>query len=318
MSGARTRTYLALWLATSLAARVRADEPAPQTGLSHAQTRDARSGRTLVPADDRPATPHAEAARSSDVYPRADQPDALSTPSHAHTAESATRTIYVQAREPSTSVDANVAALPQADADDASVRGVDITPEELARLLARYAREPTPANVVSAALRAQRRDPERFADLANRARLRGLVPSLDVGARRGQGVDLRSVTTDTLGMHLTTADDLMLFATLRFDLGRLVFAREELAVAREERVAREAQNELVRQVVHLYFLRRRLLLERDLRGRIDLGREVRIAEAEALLDTFTDGYFGRMIDGSHGQSTPAPTLPRSGSRGSRD
>jgi hypothetical protein len=45
---------------------------------------------------------------------------------------------------------------------------------------------------------------------------------------------------------------------------------------------------------------------------------VRIAEAEALLDTFTDGYFGRLIERSHGQSTSAPTLPSSGSRGSRD
>jgi hypothetical protein len=298
VSRAHTHTYLALWMTTGLAARAYAQAPATQTSVSHTQAENARSSRS-------------------------DPPDARSTSSRVHTSESATRAGYAQVQDPETwsgAADSDVAAHAQADndANDPSVRGVDITPEELAQLLARYAREPTPANVVSAALRAQRRDPQRFADLANRARMRGLVPSLDVGGRRGQGVDLRSVAADALGVHETTADDLMLFATLRFDLGRLVFAREELAVAREERFAREAQNELVRQVVHLYFLRRRLMLERDLRGRIDLGREVRIAETEALLDTFTDGYFGRMIDGSHGQPTPAPTLPSSGRRGSRD
>jgi hypothetical protein len=314
---------LALWIASSLAARARADESDERSAAVHALSDDTRPSHVLGPANARPSALHARAddARPSHVDPRATLPDAQSTAARAHSSEPATRASLqtLEPDAPPTSADAGEVAREHADTDgDANVRGVDITPEELAQLLARYAREPTPANVVSAALRAQRRDPERFADLANRARMRGLVPSLDVGARRGQGVDLRSATADTLGMHLTTADDLMLFATLRFDLGRLVFAREELAVAREERVAREAQHELVRQIVHLYFLRRRLMLERDLRGRIDLGRELRIAEAEALLDTFTDGYFGRMIEGSHGQPTPAPTLPSSGSRGSRD
>jgi hypothetical protein len=314
VSGRRTRTYLALLLASNLAARARADATVTPASASRAQADPARSNRSLAPAN-------ALRAQADDTaghgYPRADQPDARPSPSQANPSDPATRVGYA-ANAQSAAPDSDESVRAPGDVDDASVRGIDITPEELARLLARYAREPTPATVVSAALRAQRRDPEAFADLANRARMRGLVPSLDVGARRGEGVDLRSATTDVLGMHLTTADDLTLFATLRFDLGRLVFAREELLVAREERVAREAQNELVRQVVHLYFLRRRLMLERDLRGRIELGRELRIAEAEALLDTFTGGYFGRMIGDSHGQPTPAPTLPSRGSRGSRD
>jgi hypothetical protein len=222
---------------------------------------------------------------------------------------------HVRADEPADSDDAApVRVTTYDDDDDANGRSVEITPDELAQLLARYAHEPSATTVVSAALRAQRRDPRRFAELVRRARLRGLVPELDLGARRGQGVDLRSATTDQFGMHLTTVDDLTLYATLRFDLGRLVFAREELGIAREERFAREAQDALVRQVVHVYFLRRRLMLERDLRGRIELGRELRIAEAEALLDTFTDGFFGRMISASHGQPTSAPARPGSGRR----
>ena len=189
----------------------------------------------------------------------------------------------------------------------------DLGPDELARLLARYANEPSAAQVVAAALHAQQRDPARFAQLASRARLRGLLPHLDLGVRRGRGIDLRSTTTGELGSG-TTADDLTLFATLRFDLGQLLMANAELSIAREERYARAAQNQLVRQVVRLYFIRRRLLLERDWRGRSDLSHELRIAEAEALLDIFTDGTFRRMMNTSHGQPAQAPTLPGSGRR----
>jgi hypothetical protein len=192
--------------------------------------------------------------------------------------------------------------------------GRALTPEAFAKLLERYADEPSVADVVAAALHAERSDPARFADMASRARLRGLVPHLDVGARRGQGVDLRWTTADQLDPHSTTADDLLLFATLRFDFERLLFASEEVTIAREARFERQAQRELVRQVVHLYYLRRRLLLERDLRGEQSLGQQLRIAEVEAMLEAFTDGAFERMLRGRHttwktGASTNASKRP---------
>jgi hypothetical protein len=192
--------------------------------------------------------------------------------------------------------------------------GRPLTREAFEKLLARYAAEPQVAEVVKAALRAEQRDPARFAEMASRARLRGLVPHLDLGARRGQGVDLRWTTADQLDTHNTTADDLLLFATLRFDLDRLLFASEEVTIAREARFERQAQHELVRQVVHLYYLRRRLLLERDLRGEQRLGQQLRIAEVEAMLEAFTDGAFGRMIRGPQtswktGESTNASKRP---------
>lgn len=170
-----------------------------------------------------------------------------------------------------------------------------LTPEAFATLLARYAAEPQVGEVVAAAVQAARGDPQRFADMTSRARWRGLIPHLDVGARRGQGVDLRWTTADQLDTQNTTADDLLLFATLRFDLGRLLFAAEELGVEREGRYERQAQHELIRQVVRLYFLRRRLQLERDLEGEQSLSQQLRIAEVEAMLEAFTDGAFGRML-----------------------
>lgn len=189
-----------------------------------------------------------------------------------------------------------------------------LTPEKLATLLARYAHEPRAEDVVTAALEAARHDPKRFEAMASRARLRGLLPHLDVGARRGQGVDLRWTTADEIDTHQTTADDLLLFATVRFDFDRLLFAGEEVSIAREARFERQAQHELVRQVVHLYFLRLRLLIERDLHGEQSLSQQLKIAEAEAMLDAFTDGAFRRMLNGpattwKTAASTNASTRP---------
>jgi hypothetical protein len=166
----------------------------------------------------------------------------------------------------------------------------------LQALLARYEREPSVGDVVRAALASQKDDPEHLSSMARRARLRGLVPQVDLGARRGQGFDLRPTTAsaDVEGVRLSTDDDLVLQASLRFELGRLMFADEEVSIAREDRSARSDRDAALRQIVELYFKRKRLLLERDA-GRNDIDHEVRIAEAEALLDAFTNGAFQRMM-----------------------
>jgi hypothetical protein len=170
-----------------------------------------------------------------------------------------------------------------------------LEPEQIRELLARYAQEPSAQQVVEAALRAADGDPERFASMLSRARWRGLLPNILLGARRGQGVDLRTTLADVDGDRFTSGDDLVLSATLRFELGRLLFADEEVSITREARAARSARLELARSVIHWYFVRRRLQLERDALQRSSIARELRIAEIEALLDAFTNGAFGRMI-----------------------
>jgi hypothetical protein len=186
----------------------------------------------------------------------------------------------------------------------------------LTALLERYAHEPSVGDVVKAAIGPERRHAEQLSSMSDRARLRGLVPSVELGARRGQGMDLRPAGTsaEVEGVRLSTDDDLVLEAALRFELGRLMFADEEVGIAREARAARGGRDERVRQVVELYFRRKRLLLERDLSERRDVNRdmdhEVRIAEAEALLDAFTGGAFRRMMAASkhakHTWTTDAP------------
>jgi hypothetical protein len=203
--------------------------------------------------------------------------------------------------------------------------------------LAQYRHEPTVREVI-AALHAH--DSSATSDeLASRARLSGWVPTVGLKARRGQAVDLASSSDDD-ALKLSTDDDLTLEAALTFDLGRVVFAREEVAIARQAHAEREHEAERVREVIALYFERRRLQVERDLlteqavarslpapnedgaelhpgrtaattsapRGAAAeeavVARNVRIAEIEALLDAFTGGAFRRMMARPRSSKTP--------------
>jgi hypothetical protein len=170
------------------------------------------------------------------------------------------------------------------------------TQQEIARALRAYDREPRVWQLVKAALRFADADPDRARAMASRARMAGWVPALKLAVRRGLTRDLSEYQTlETDRTNLSTDHDLVLEASLTFDLARLVFDHDEIALAREQRKAVQARAELARAVVALYFERRRLQLERDLLDGADLVRAVRIAELEALLDAFTDGAFRRMI-----------------------
>lgn len=169
-----------------------------------------------------------------------------------------------------------------------------ITDARIEAALRRYRDEPSVQRVLQAALATRSRDPSRARDAIDRARLRGLLPTARAGIRRGQAIDLRDLTGAD-GANVSTDDDLMLEASLVFQLDRLVFAPEEVGLLRELRALEAEQLELVRAVVALYFERRRLQLERDLLHQRDVVRAMRILETEALLDVFTAGGFTRMM-----------------------
>jgi hypothetical protein len=167
---------------------------------------------------------------------------------------------------------------------------------EIVIALAHYRHEPSIDVVVASALRVATVVPERARDAARRARLSGWLPTARIGVRRGTGRDLAQQSTDLLDRtNVSTDDTLAVDGVLVFRLDRLVFAREEVALLREESALAEERDSLIRDVVRLYFERRRLQLERDLLGQADTEHAIRIAEATALLDAFTRGAFSRFV-----------------------
>lgn len=180
-------------------------------------------------------------------------------------------------------------------AEEMAEEATVLDPAMVAYAMRRYGREPVPEVVVAAAVRTARIAPRRIGRVASRARAAGWVPWLRLGARRGQQIDYQLQADADL--HVGTDDEVTLEASLTFRLDRLVFAPEELPLLREERTRAQARTDLARLVLHVYFERRRLQLERDLLGRGGIEVEARIAEAAALLDAFTAGEFSRMMRG---------------------
>lgn len=182
-----------------------------------------------------------------------------------------------------------------------------ITPARVRAALARYRSEPHVDAVVRAAIEAPVLDPERARDAAERARLAGLLPRTQVDVRRGQGLDLSALQSTTGERNVWSSDDsLSVSGSVTFQLDRLLFASEEASLMRERRQLEERRLELVTQVVHLYFERRRLQVERDLAGTTEIAIELRILEAEALLDVFTNGAFSRMMPESIARDEAPP------------
>lgn len=177
--------------------------------------------------------------------------------------------------------------------------GVPAQPN-LDELAARFAHEPTVAEVLREALAqhdAGVADPDRA---VRRARRSALLPEMRVRARRGRARDADATQT---GTNLSTDDDAVLEGTLVFDLPRAVYSGDEAAWSREGRAQAAARVQLVRLVVGLYFERRRLQMERAL-GAHDVERVVRVAEIEALLDGLTGGRFGELLRASREPATP--------------
>lgn len=179
---------------------------------------------------------------------------------------------------------------------EVSAQTTALTPARIRAAIARYRHEPSVDQLVEAALAAPALDPARAREAQDRARLAGLLPQARMDVRRGQVLDLGALQSGT-GDRTTwsTGDELAIAGSVTFHLDRLLFATEESSLLRERRALEERRLQIVTQVVHLYYERRRIQLERDLGGRVEIATEIRIIEAEALLDVFTGGAFSRMM-----------------------
>lgn len=145
---------------------------------------------------------------------------------------------------------------------------------------------------------AQASDPARTRELARRARLSGLLPTMRVGVSRRLQQDLSATSGTTERTNASLGDDLNLDATLSFDLSRLVFASEEVRLASLDRWLVQDRRKLIEEVVRLYYRRKRLLYERAQAPAADPELEFALAEVEAWLDGLTAGAYGEALRGA--------------------
>jgi hypothetical protein len=168
----------------------------------------------------------------------------------------------------------------------------ELTSDQINVLAARYQDEPTVQQVVAWAIAHTDLNQNLTKELSRRARFSGLAPTLKFSISRGMARDL-SEQQSANGERFDTShdDDLSLSGTLTFQLGQLIFASEEISILREKRSLLLFREDLIRTVVHLYFLRRRLQIERDANLPGHMERTLQLLENEALLNELTGGHF---------------------------
>lgn len=184
-------------------------------------------------------------------------------------------------------------------------------------VLAAYAHEPSVEEVVASALEALGPATEDARRARRRGRRSGLVPTVRLGATRNHGIDLETDQNGAVS-DVGRDADVRIDAQLVFDLGRLVYGPDEIAWSREVRAIESVREARVRDVVEIYFRRRRLQIERDFYCECSVEAAMELAAATALLDVFTAGAFSRIIESSRespdARATSAHTTCRSSER----
>lgn len=159
---------------------------------------------------------------------------------------------------------------------------------------ARFADEPDVLTVVRVALEVAGLGDEPVDDALRRHRRAGWVPELRLGAARARGIDATAREGTSSSTQIGRDDALRLEAQLTLSLGRVLYGADELAWARESRARLEARAALAREVVELYFRRRRLIV--TLAGAPeDVETLLELRATEAMLGAFTNGAFGEMM-----------------------
>jgi len=173
-----------------------------------------------------------------------------------------------------------------------------------ARLRLLFAEDPPVAALRQAATALLGAEPERARSALARARLAGWLPELRVlverKLNRNESVDLGTAADPSAvaPVGIDTGNDVRYQARATWDLSRIVFNPDEIAVEGQALRAADARREIEGAIIRLYFERRRLKVESlgadDWDMPSGFRRDLRIAEVEAELDALTGGAFTRL------------------------
>ncbi|HXJ20279.1 MAG TPA: hypothetical protein VMT03_08600 [Polyangia bacterium] len=177
-------------------------------------------------------------------------------------------------------------------------------PVDPAVVRALFAEDPPVGALRQAATALALAEPGRARSMLVRARLAGWLPELRLLVERRfartESVDLGGANDATAlaPVGIDSNNDVRYQARATWDLSKVVFNPDELAVASQALRTADTRREIETLVIRLYFERRRLKLEGLSADDTDMPsgsrRELRIAEVEAELDALTGGAFTRL------------------------
>jgi hypothetical protein len=165
-----------------------------------------------------------------------------------------------------------------------------VTAADVQRLLNKYRDEPTVQELQDRAVAHASVHPTRVKSLLSRVRTAALLPEFRTRLNKNLSDDRTQTSTGTTQY----VDDQLRFEfRITWEFDRLIFDKNEVALARASADLVELRTELVNEVTKLFFERRRLQIELDLDPPRDLlarvRNELRIDELTAALDALTGG-----------------------------
>lgn len=174
-------------------------------------------------------------------------------------------------------------------------------------VLKRYAHEPSVTAVQERAIRYAEVHPDKIAAWRRAAARRAWLPSVSVGWDHDttQSVDLdRGGTGDPDQFIIGPEESGMDWSVnVGWHLGDLLWNDDQTSIDTRSKLMVELRDDILNEVTHAYFERRRLQVETVLSPGRELGtrleRELRIQELTARIDALTGGWFSGVIGSAH-------------------
>lgn len=181
--------------------------------------------------------------------------------------------------------------------------GATVAPAAVREVMNRFAAEPSVTEVQNAALEYAKANPERIDSWQARARANAALPQFRTQFDYDINQDLRTRTNlDATDARVITEDDDRSYeiqVRAQWDLDRLVFEPQELAIARESVRLANLRDRVLDEVTRRYFERRRLQVDLELSPPTDLNdrirKELRLQELSADIDALTGGWFSQKL-----------------------
>lgn len=175
---------------------------------------------------------------------------------------------------------------------------VELKPGEI---LGRFAGEPSIAQIQQAAVRYAEVHPGKIEEWRKAAARKAFLPtvSFDYDLSRDQTVDLDRGGTADPDVYIVGPEEQSRgwSVGVSWDLGELIWNGDQTSIDTRSRLMVELRDDILTQVTHLYYERRRLQVEmalapmRDLPVRLE--KEIRLEELTAGIDALTGGYLSK-------------------------
>ncbi len=174
-------------------------------------------------------------------------------------------------------------------------------PPPARELLNNFVNEPPIASVQDAAIRYAQVHPGKIARWHREARLKALLPSVNVGLDRGRSRDIHvdEGTFPHFQLLPTENQDAGLKLSITWNLSSLIWDDDQTSIDVRSRLMVQLRDDILDEVTRAYFERRRLQLKlltsppEDQEGQLDA--ELRVQELTARINGLTGGYFSQYI-----------------------